>query len=123
MFLAVLVIFSMILAACAPKVETPSPEEPPAVEEPVVEKPAEEKPAEEKPAEEPPAVEEPVEEVIAPLPQGQELANAYAGMYAGTVVTMAGPFTDQDAVVFNDSIAEFEAATGIDIQYEGSKEF
>lgn len=56
-------------------------------------------------------------------PQGQELANAYAGMYDGTVVTMSGPFTDQDAVVFEDSIKGFEEATGIDIQYEGSKEF
>ncbi len=73
-----------------------------------------------------PVVEEPVVEEPAgvdPLPQGQELANAYAGMYTGTVVSMAGPFTDQDEVIFNDSIAGFEAATGIDIQYEGSKEF
>lgn len=73
-----------------------------------------------------PAVEEPVAEEpsgVDPLPQGQELANAYAGMYTGKVVTMAGPFTDQDEVIFNDSIAGFEAATGIDIQYEGSKEF
>ena len=57
------------------------------------------------------------------LPQGQELADAYAGMYKGTVVTMAGPFTDADAVKFEDSVKAFEDATGIDIQYEGSKEF
>lgn len=92
LLLAVLVIFSLILGACAPKVE----------EEPEVEEP---------------------EATVDPLPQGQELANAYAGMYDGTVVTMAGPFTDQDEVIFNDSIAGFEEATGIDIQYEGSKEF
>jgi len=73
------------------------------------------------PAEEP-VVEEPAASVEA-LPQGQELANAYAGMYKGTVVTMAGPFTDQDEVVFNDSIKAFEEKTGIDIQYTGSKEF
>ena len=73
------------------------------------------------PAEEP-VVEEPVETVEA-LPQGQELANAYAGMYSGKVVTMAGPFTDQDEVIFNDSIKGFEDMTGIDIQYTGSKEF
>jgi alpha-glucoside transport system substrate-binding protein len=30
---------------------------------------------------------------------------------------------DQDEVVFNDSIKAFEDATGIDIQYTGSKEF
>lgn len=74
------------------------------------------------PAEEPVVEEEPAETVAA-LPQGQELANAYAGMYKGTVVTMAGPFTDQDEVVFNDSIKSFEDKTGIDIQYTGSKEF
>ncbi|MBI9097001.1 MAG: carbohydrate ABC transporter substrate-binding protein [Spirochaetaceae bacterium] len=47
-------------------------------------------------------------------------------MYAdvrGTVVTMAGPFTDNDAVKFNESVKAFEEMTGIDIQYEGSKEF
>ncbi|MDD3948878.1 MAG: ABC transporter substrate-binding protein, partial [Anaerolineaceae bacterium] len=74
------------------------------------------------PVEEPVVEEEPAETVAA-LPQGQELANAYAGMYKGTVVTMAGPFTDQDEVVFNDSIKSFEDKTGIDIQYTGSKEF
>lgn len=62
-------------------------------------------------------------ETIAALPQGQELANAYAGLYKGKVVTLAGPFTDQDEVVFNDSIKGFEDKTGIDIQYTGSKEF
>lgn len=70
-----------------------------------------------------PAGEQPAGETVPPLPQGQELANAYAGMYKGKVVTMAGPFTDQDEVVFNDSIKAFEEKTGIDIQYEGSKEF
>jgi len=70
-----------------------------------------------------PAAEEPAGETVAALPQGQELANAYAGQYKGKVVTMAGPFTDQDEVVFNDSIKAFEDKTGIDIQYEGSKEF
>ena len=47
-------------------------------------------------------------------------------MYAdvrGKVVTMAGPFTDNDAVKFEESVKAFEEKTGIDIQYEGSKEF
>jgi alpha-glucoside transport system substrate-binding protein len=47
-------------------------------------------------------------------------------MYAsvrGTVVTMTGPFVDNDAVKFNNSVKAFEEKTGIDIQYEGSKEF
>lgn len=51
------------------------------------------------------------------------LSDAMAGKYKGTVVRMAGPFVDNDAVKFNDSVAAFEAETGIDIQYEGSKEF
>ena len=51
------------------------------------------------------------------------LDRAYAGEFAGTVVTMSGPFTDEDAVKFDNSNAAFEEATGIDIQYEGSKEF
>ena len=46
-----------------------------------------------------------------------------AGKYKGTEVTMAGPFTDNDAVKFDESVKDFEAATGIDIQYAGSKEF
>ena len=93
LLLVLLLVFSLVLTGCGPAEET---------EEPTA---------------------EPTEEAIEPLPQGQELANAYAGMYDGTVVTMSGPFTDQDEVIFNDSIASFEEATGIDIQYEGSKEF
>jgi alpha-glucoside transport system substrate-binding protein len=108
LLLAILVILSLVIGACAPAANN-EPAEEPAVEEPVEE----------------PAVEEPeeVEEVIEPLPQGQELANAYAGMYAGTTVTMAGPFVDADAVIFEESMKDFEEATGITIAYEGSKEF
>ena len=51
------------------------------------------------------------------------LADAWAGKYKGTKVTMTGPFTDEDAVKFNNSMKEFKDKTGIDIQYEGSKEF
>jgi len=52
-----------------------------------------------------------------------ELEAACRGELAGTVVTMTGPFVDADEVLFNESIADFEAWTGIDIQYTGSKEF
>jgi alpha-glucoside transport system substrate-binding protein len=51
------------------------------------------------------------------------MAEAMTGAYSGTVVTMTGPFTDEDAVKFDNSVAAWEATTGIDIQYEGSKEF
>jgi alpha-glucoside transport system substrate-binding protein len=59
----------------------------------------------------------------APPPAGQELTDALTGKYKGTVVTMTGPFTDNDAVKFDASVKAFEDATGIDIQYTGSKEF
>jgi alpha-glucoside transport system substrate-binding protein len=104
---ALLVVTSMLLAACGGGAAT---EAPAATEEPAA-------------ATEAPVVEEPASGDPEALPQGQELANAYAGMYDGTIVTMAGPFTDADAVIFENSIKEFEEATGIDIQYEGSKEF
>ena len=56
-------------------------------------------------------------------PAGQELNDAFAGKFKGTVVTMTGPFTDNDAVKFDNSIKDFEDKTGIDIQYSGTKEF
>ncbi|MFN8499273.1 MAG: ABC transporter substrate-binding protein [Anaerolineae bacterium] len=52
-----------------------------------------------------------------------ELADAYAGKFKGQKVTMTGPFTGEDEARFNNSIKKFEDATGIDIQYAGSKEF
>lgn len=58
-----------------------------------------------------------------PMIAGGDLEKAMAGEYAGTVVTMMGPFVDADQQKFEDAIAEFEEATGIDIQYEGTKEF
>ncbi len=58
-----------------------------------------------------------------PTKTGNELDRAFAGEFKGTVVTMAGPFTDNDAVKFDESVKSFEEKTGIDIQYTGSKEF
>ncbi len=46
-----------------------------------------------------------------------------AGEFDGTTVTMTGPFTDEDEVLFNQAVSPFEEATGIDIQYVGTKEF
>lgn len=43
--------------------------------------------------------------------------------FAGKVVTMTGPFVDNDAAKFDASVKAFEEKTGIDIQYTGSKEF
>lgn len=54
---------------------------------------------------------------------GAELDKALKGEYKGTKVTMFGPFVDADQKKFESSIKDFEDKTGIDIQYEGSKEF
>ncbi|PZD95423.1 carbohydrate ABC transporter substrate-binding protein [Paenibacillus sambharensis] len=56
-------------------------------------------------------------------PAGSALEQAYNGDFKGTKVTMFGPFTDADEVKFTESIRAFEETTGIDIAYEGSKEF
>jgi len=54
---------------------------------------------------------------------GPELVSAFEGKYKGTIVNMAGPFTDQDTVKFNQSVKDFQEKTGITILYAGSKEF
>ncbi len=51
------------------------------------------------------------------------LADAYNGKLKGTTVTMDGPFSSDDIVKFESDVRDFEAATGIDIQYVGTKEF
>ncbi|WP_156899461.1 extracellular solute-binding protein, partial [Pleomorphomonas koreensis] len=53
----------------------------------------------------------------------QELTDALAGKYKGTVVTAFGAFADADEVKFNQNIKAFEEQTGIDIQYASSKQF
>ena len=53
----------------------------------------------------------------------QELADALAGKFKGTTVTAFGAFADADEVKFNENVKAFEEATGIDIQYESSKQF
>ncbi|WP_274380009.1 extracellular solute-binding protein [Paenibacillus mucilaginosus] len=63
------------------------------------------------------------EPAAAPAAGSTEYDQALAGKFKGTKVTMFGPFTDADQVKFETSIKEFEGKTGIDIQYEGSKEF
>ncbi len=55
--------------------------------------------------------------------EGSYLERAYAGEFKGTKVSVFGPFADADQVKFEQSIKDFEDKTGIDIQYESSKEF
>ncbi len=123
---ALLVMMTFVLSACG---GTPATEQPAATANPTkaVEQPTK-APAEptKAPAEPTKAPVEPTKAAEKPAVEKTGLAEldaAYAGDYKGTVVSMSGPFTDEDAVKFNNSIAEFEKATGIDIQYEGTKEF
>ncbi len=51
------------------------------------------------------------------------LADAYNGKMKGTKVSMTGPFSSDDEVKFAQSRKAFEEATGITIQYVGSKQF
>ncbi|MBP6789666.1 MAG: extracellular solute-binding protein, partial [Candidatus Promineofilum sp.] len=62
-------------------------------------------------------------EMAFPMMAGGALEAAVAGEYAGTVVTVDGPFADADTVKFEQSVVAFEEATGIDVQYIGGKEF
>ena len=99
---SMIIVAAMLLTACAPAAtETPAPVVP----------------------EVPAATVAPSTGGMTVPPAGPELKDAYAGKFKGTKVTMAGPFTDNDAVKFDQSVKAFEDATGIDIVYSGSKEF
>jgi alpha-glucoside transport system substrate-binding protein len=54
---------------------------------------------------------------------GGFLEKALAGEYAGTTVTLDGPFVDPDTVFLEQSIEAFEEATGIRVNYVGDQEF
>lgn len=100
--LSVLMVMAMVLTACPGSAPAPASE----------------------PAAEAAATEAPKEEAAAPTAgEGSTLEQAMTGAFKGTVVTIFGPFTDQDDVKFNDTMKSFEEATGIDIQYTGTKEF
>jgi alpha-glucoside transport system substrate-binding protein len=122
---SILLVLSLVLVACGGADEEPTEVPAPAEEEAA---PAEEEaaPAEEEaaPAEEEaaPAEEEMAEVDFAMIPGGS-LEKAVAGEYAGTTVTVDGPFTDPDDVYFAQSMEAFEEATGITVTYIGDKEF
>ncbi len=107
--ISLLVIFAMVLAACAQT--TPTEE---AMTEP-------ETVATEAPVEEAPSGE--TTEAPFPVIPGGYLEKAIAGEYEGTTVTVDGPFTDADKIKFEQSYKQFEEATGITVNYIGSKEF
>ena len=122
--LSMLAALVLALAACSQQAATPAAQEEPAEEQateaPAAEAPAEE-PAEEEAAEEAPAAE--VVETPTDYMPGGFLERAYAGEFAGTTVEIDSVVTDEDEVKFLKGLEAFEEATGIDINYVGSKEF
>ena len=114
--LASLVVFSLIAAQCG-GAATEAPPEPAPTEAPAEPEPTE--PPAEEPAEPAP---EAAEVDFAVMPGGA-LEAALAGEYAGTTVTVDGPFTNPDDVLFAQSMEAFEEATGITVNYIGDKEF
>jgi alpha-glucoside transport system substrate-binding protein len=74
-----------------------------------------------------PATEEPapMAEVDFDVMPGGALEEALKGTYSGTTVTVDGAFegNDPDGVKMDESVAAFEAATGINVNYIGNKEF
>jgi alpha-glucoside transport system substrate-binding protein len=118
--IALLVVLSVVAAQCGGGQATEAPPEPAPTEAPAEPAPTEvmEEPTEE-PAEE---AAMPAEVDFAVLPGGA-LEAALAGEYAGGTVTVDGPFTDPDDVLFFESMKAFEEATGITVNYIGDKEF
>jgi alpha-glucoside transport system substrate-binding protein len=124
---SLIVVLAMLLAGCgAPATAAPATAAP-ATAAPATAAPATAAPATAAPATAAPATAAPATAAPAPAEDyskvGPELAAAFTGKYKGTVVNMAGPFTDQDTVKFNASMKDFEDKTGISILYAGSKEF
>jgi alpha-glucoside transport system substrate-binding protein len=54
---------------------------------------------------------------------GGYLERVLAGEFSGTEVTVDGPFTNPDDIRFAESMAAFEEATGITVNYIGDKQF
>ncbi|MFZ2488595.1 MAG: hypothetical protein WAZ19_10780 [Anaerolineae bacterium] len=101
--LTVVMAVSMILAACGGGAAQPTTA--PVAEQPTT-APAAEQPTA-APAAEEPAADAPMSVGASAEGAGAkgltELAAAYGGEYKGKVVTMTGPFTDEDAVKFESS--------------------
>jgi alpha-glucoside transport system substrate-binding protein len=112
---SLLLVSSLLLAACGGAATEVEPSEPEVEEaEPAVEEEAEEEAEEEMMVEAPFAV----------MPGGA-LEEALKGTYEGTTVTLDGAMegNDTDGVKLAKSLELFEELTGIDVNYIGNKEF
>ncbi len=71
----------------------------------------------------------PTEEAAAPAEEeamegeGSYLERAKAGEFAGTTVEVLGVMVEEDGLKMEESLKPFIEATGIDVQYIGTKEF
>ncbi len=102
--LSVLLIATFVLSACAPAA-APATTQPPAAQ-----------------PTQPPAA-QPTAAPAQPSGTGSFLDRAMAGEFKGKTVTATGPFVQQDAQKFADTMKDFQDKTGITIAYQGSKEF
>lgn len=120
--LAILLAFAFILAACGG-----GGEEPEAAETDTGDTAADTEDTTEDTAAEEEAMDEEMEmaEVDFDYPPGGFLERALTGEFSGTTVTVDGAFegNDPDGVKFDESVAAFEEATGITVNYIGNKEF
>ncbi len=121
MLLSLMLVFALALAACGGGT-TETAEEPVATEAAPAEEVAPVEEEAEPTAEEAPA--ETMDAGFAVMPGGA-LEEALTGAFDGTTVTVDGAFegNDVDGVKFNESMNAFEEATGITVNYIGSKEF
>jgi alpha-glucoside transport system substrate-binding protein len=110
--LALMIILTLIVTACGSAQIPVGEESAPATEAPAVEEPV---------SEEPVAEEETVEEPAAE--EGSYLERAMAGEFAGTTVQVVGVMVDEEEIKMNESLKPFIEATGIEVQYVGTKEF
>ena len=108
--MTILIVFTMALSACTSATPAPTAEVPVATEAPA-----------EPVATEPPSEEMPTGDFT--VMTGGFFEKALAGEYSGTTVTVDGPFTAPDDARFAESMAAFEEATGITVQYIGDKTF
>ena len=129
MLLVMLMALTALMVACGGAVEEAVQEAAPTLEAAVEEvAPTVEAAVEEAAPTEEPAVEEvaPTEEpapVEEPAAEGSFLDRAKAGEFTGTTVTVLGVMVDEEAQKMDLALAPFEEATGIDVVYEGSREF
>ena len=98
-----LLALSVFLVACGGTTEEPAVQEAAPTEEAAVEEIA--------------PTEEPAE------PEGTFLERARAGEFAGTEVSVLGTMVEEEAAKMEAAVAPFEEQTGIDVIYQGSKDF